>query len=250
MRNIDVSTFTILDDREKRIVRVSVSDIESNVVFSQDVTIAKSVERRSKKQGDTVLGERMNSRGDRLYIIIATDDDILNKQNALISKAVRTLGLRLIPGDIIDECMDICIETMRSRDAEDPDAAKRKIFDSFAGLGITVENLKTYLGNDGSNMSPKEINTLRALFTAIRDGETTWREAMDSRKPKVDDSKKANQTPRQKYETVKLQLSAAGKKDKADEFIKMHEGMSGRKEKDFDQSDLDYLIKEMGAMLK
>ena len=111
----------------------------------------------------------------------ATDDDILNKQNALISKAVRTLGLRLLPGDILEECMDAVIETQRSKDAVDPDAAKRKIFDSFGTVGVQVKDLQEYLGHPGETLTPKELTDLRGLYSALKDGETSWREIMDSK---------------------------------------------------------------------
>lgn len=181
MGNVTVETMTVYDDREKRIVRVMVTDLEANVPYSQDITIAKTIERRKKKDGDTVISTRTNTYGDLVYILEATDDDIINKQQALISKAIRTQGLRLIPGDIIDECMDQVMVTQKNSDAEDPDAAKRKLFDAFAGLGVHAAQIKEYLGHDGASLSPKEISDLRALYAAIRDGEASWREVMDGK---------------------------------------------------------------------
>jgi len=181
MGNITVETMTVYDDREKRIVRVTVTDLESNVPYSQDLTITKTIERRQKKEGDTVVSTRTNSYGDKLYILEATDDDIVNKQQALISKSIRTLGLRLIPGDIIDECMEEVLATQNREDAQDPDTARRKLFDAFGAQGIRVEQLKVYLGHDGSTLSPKELTELRALFAAIKDGETTWRDVLEAK---------------------------------------------------------------------
>ena len=181
MTNITVEVMTVYDDREKRIVRVTVTDLEANVPYFQDVTITKTIERRQSKDGDTVLRTRTNSYGDTLYILEATDDDIINKQQALISKAMRTIGLRLIPGDIVDECMEAVIETQRNADAEDPDAAKRKLFDAFGQLGVRAEQIKEYLGHDGSTIPPKEMADLRALYASIRDGEATWRDVMESK---------------------------------------------------------------------
>ena len=183
MGNVDVSTQTVYDDEERRIVRVSVTDLEANLPYSQDVTITKTVERRKLQAGDTPLRTRLNSYGDMLYILPGTDDDILNKQGALISKAVRTLGLRIVPGDLVDEAMVEVRATQRRKDAEDPDAAKRNLFDSFVEQGVTVEQLKEYLGHAGATLNPKELTDLRGLFAALRDGETTWREIMDAKRP-------------------------------------------------------------------
>lgn len=181
MGNITVETMTVYDDREKRIVRVTVTDLEANVPYFQDVVVTKTVERRHKKDGDTVVSTRTNSYGDTLYILEATDDDIVNKQQALISKAIRTQGLRLIPGDIVDECMDQVMVTQQNADATDPDAAKRKLFDAFHTLGVQAAQLKEYLGHDAASLSAKELSDLRALYAAIRDGEATWRDVMDNK---------------------------------------------------------------------
>lgn len=208
MTNITVETMTVYDDREKRIVRVTVTDLEANVPYSQDVTISKTIERRSTKDGDTVLSTRTNSYGDKLYILEATDDDIVNKQQALISKAVRTLGLRLIPGDIVDECMDQVLVTQKTSDAEDPDAAKRKLFDAFGTLGVQANQIKDYLGHDAHTLSPKELGDLRALYASIRDGDATWRDVMDAR---ADTEKKASGA-----DAVKDAIKGA-KKPKAEE---------------------------------
>lgn len=186
MTNITVETMTVFDDTEKRIVRVMVTDLEANVPYSQDVTITKTVERLSLKQGETPLRTRVNSKGQPLYILEATDDDILNKQGALISKAVRTLGLRLIPGDLVDEAMEAILDTQKRRDAQDPDAAKRRLFDAFASQGVSAEQLKEYLGHKGDSLSAKELADLRGLYSALKDGEATWREIMDARQPAAD----------------------------------------------------------------
>jgi hypothetical protein len=134
-----------------------------------------------------VLSTRTNSSGDTLYILEATDDEITNKQQALISKNIRTQGLRLIPGDIVDECMEQVLLTLRAADAQDPDAAKRKLFDAFGELGVRAEQLKEYLGHDATTLAPKELNDLRSLYAAIRDGEATWRDVMDAREAKAAD---------------------------------------------------------------
>jgi hypothetical protein len=192
MGNVTIETMTVYDDREKRIVRVMVTDLEANVPYSQDITIAKTIERRRKKDGDTVISTRTNSYGDTVYILEATDDDIINKQQALISKAIRTQGLRLIPGDIIDECMDQVMVTQKNADAEDPDAAKRKLFDAFGTLGVRAEQLKEYLGHDAASLSPKELQDLRALYAAIRDGEATWRDVMEAKTGQAEAAKSAS----------------------------------------------------------
>lgn len=181
MTNLTVDTTTTYDDEQRRILHVEVVDLESNVPYAQDISIIKTIERRQTKEGDMVLGTRTNSYGDKLYILQGTDDDVQNKQNALVSKALRTQALRLLPGDILDECMDTCVETIAREDAQDPDAARRQIFDAFGAIGVRAEQLKDYLGSDGASLTPSQLADLRALYSAIKDGEATWRDVMDAR---------------------------------------------------------------------
>lgn len=181
MGNITVETTTVYDDREKRIVHVTVTDLESNLPYAQDVTVEKTVERRQAKKGDEVLRTRQNKQGDMVYVIVATDDEILNKQNALLSKTIRTLGLRLVPGDLIDEALYIVRQTRQKEDAQDPDAAKRRLFDAFNEQGVSAAELAKWLGHPGEKLTEKERSDLRGIYAALRDGETSWREVMDAK---------------------------------------------------------------------
>lgn len=190
MKNIVIDETTTYDDDDKRLIQVSVSDLESNVSYTGSITVVKTVERKKTKPGDDILRKRTNSYGDPVYIIRASDDEIQNKKNALLSKAIRTLGLRHIPGDIIDEAMEMVISTQKEKDAKDPDAARKKILDAFAALNVPVADLKKYVGHELSTLSPSELTQLRALHAAIKDGESSWKSAMSERFP--DDAEKAS----------------------------------------------------------
>lgn len=193
------------DDAEKRIVRVSVTDLEGNVTYPTEVVVEKTVERSRLKEGDEPIRTRINSRGHKTYLLPATEDDLLNKQNAIVSKAIRTSALRILPGDILDECMDQVLETQRQRDNKDPSAARKKLVDAFAGIGVMPGDLKAYLGHDVAQVSPADLAHLRALFAAIRDGETSWQEALAHKtgKAKADEAGKANGAPTDLKERVR-----------------------------------------------
>ena len=181
MGNLAVETPAIYDDTDKRIIRVIVADMETNVVHSKDVTVAKRVERSRLGEGQVALKTRVNSRGRPVDLVEATDDEILNTENALVSKALRTTGLRLVPGWLIDECMTAVRATREKGTAADPDAAKRKLLDAFRGVGVTAEQVKAWLGHPADTLAPAELEELRGIFTALKDGDTTWREVMDAK---------------------------------------------------------------------
>ncbi len=181
MKNIDIQTPTIYDDREKRIVRVSVVDLESNLTYSLDITVEKTVERSKVREGQNVLRTRLNSSDRLVYIVEATEDEVLVKQAALVSKAIRTNGLRMIPGDLIDEALTTVRATMKREDFSDPDAARNTIFDFMASLGVTVPMLRKWLGHDAPTLTPKELAELREIATSIKEGDATWAEVMEAK---------------------------------------------------------------------
>lgn len=180
-KNVDIQTPTIYDDREKRIVRVSVVDLEGNLTYSTDITIEKTVERKKLGAGQQPIRSRVNSYGDVVHLVDATEDEVMVKQAALVSKAIRTNGQRLLPGDLVDEMMRAIRETANRQDAQDPDAARRKVFDFFAGLGVSMADLVKWLGHAGASLTPRELTDLRELAAAIKSGETTWVAIMDAK---------------------------------------------------------------------
>lgn len=179
--NIDIQTPVLYDDFEKRIIGVRVTDLESNTNYSADVTVQKTVERRKVKEGQTVLGTRLNSYGDTVYLVEATDDDLLNKQNALVSKAIRTGILRVLPSDIREEALDAARETMEKGDSVDPDAARKKLASAFSALGVSPGELKKFLGHELSSCSPSELADLRKVYASIKEGEASWAEHLKLR---------------------------------------------------------------------
>jgi hypothetical protein len=179
--NIAMEVTQIYDDETTRVVRVSATDLEANITWPQDVTVSKTVERRQLRKGQRAVAERTNSYGDRVFLVEASDDDLLNKQGALVSKALRTCILRIIPGNLQDEAYDVCNAILKDDAAKDPDAARNAVCDAFADKGIQPTDLEEWLGHKLEVATPSEIEQLRRLFVAIRDGEATWPEALTAR---------------------------------------------------------------------
>lgn len=201
MTNIMTSASAVYDDADKRIVRVMSIDLENNSSFEKDVTIPKVVE-RSNGHGREVVSVRTNKAGKTTYLVKATDDEILNTENALVSKAMRGCMLRLIPGDILEEAIQECYATMAKKDAQDPDAALKKLADSFAGIGVTPDQLSQYLGHPLAQVQAKELTTLRGIYTAIKDGEASWAEVLAAKDAEKKPEPKAEEKPGDKPRTL------------------------------------------------
>lgn len=184
MGNMPIEVQTIYDSDSERIVRVTVTDLETNTTYSRDLTIKKTVERKQLARGQRPLGERTNSYGDRVFIVQGTDDDVAVKEAAMVSKAMRTLILRLIPGHIQDEAEALCIQIARDQAAKDPDGERVRMLDAFASLAIYPSDLEVYLGHTTERLAPAELEYLRGIYRAIADGETTWTQVLED-KPKA-----------------------------------------------------------------
>lgn len=193
MKNVLIETKMIYEDEMKEVHNVSVTDLESNLTYPMDVKVSKTVERSKPADDGSFLAMRKNSYGKAVYTLPANDDDLLNKRAALISKAMRTLGLRIIPGDLQDEAEDIIKEIRKNEAARDPDAERKRMVDAFAEMNISATQLKEYLGHELSQCTPAELVNLRGLYGALRDGEATWASVMENKREQ-DDAKRKEDT--------------------------------------------------------
>jgi len=171
--NILSDVQVIYEDNAIRRTRVLVVDLETNASFSKEIQISKVIERKSPKDRE-VMAERVNSAGEKVYIVNATDAEMANKEAAAVSKALRNEGLRVIPSDIIDEALDVARATLRDRDKKDPDAAKKAVLDAFSEIGIRPRDIQLYLKHATDQMTPAELQELRGMYRAIKDGEARW----------------------------------------------------------------------------
>jgi hypothetical protein len=172
--NLDITSSVVFDDAERRIYRVAATDLETNTSQNQDVIVEKRVERSFVKEGQLILSRRLNSQGKETFVVEATEDELHNKANAALSKARRNLIHSLIPADIREEAEETCSETMRNRDAEDPEGARKRLTEAFWGIGVTPQQVEGLLGHPLAQLNPAELTMLRSIYTGIKDGEATW----------------------------------------------------------------------------
>jgi hypothetical protein len=178
--NLYINSSIIYEDEARRIIRIMVLDLEANLDYDKTITIEKVVERRSGK-GREVLDERLNTYGDRVFIVRATEDEMVTKENAQISKAMRNGILRCIPHHIQEEAMLRCKKTIKARIDSDPAAAKNDIIRNFSALNIMPDQIEKYLGHGLAQITSDEIADLLIVYRSIKDKQTTWRDIMDSK---------------------------------------------------------------------
>ena len=205
--NTMTETMIVYEDDHVRRIKVFCTDLETNLTYSKEIVVEKTVERRNPDKTRETIGQRVNSTGETVYIVKATEDELHNKEAIAISKAVRNEGLRLIPSDIIDEGIEQARTTLKNRDSHDPATAKKRILDSFSDIGVQPKDIEVYLGHRTDTLTPAELQDLRSMYRAIREGEARWTDYVGGdRTPKDTESKKEILT---KFE----QLVAAKKPD-------------------------------------
>ena len=163
--------------------------------------INESNNARAKKYDDKCLklGKAM---GAMIACYQAIDRNFGNEIRANIEKNNRTQK---------EGQMRALMEQMQKQDAADPDAAKNRLIDAFAQLGVSVESLKDYVGHELSALDPNELQTLRAIYSAIKDGETSWKAVMDDKAEKDAEAKQA--TKNGKVATAKATPKQESKKE-------------------------------------
>ncbi len=139
-----------------------------------------------------------------------TEDELHNKEAALISRAI---GTRLSSSRRTSSTRPwkTARTTLQKRDAEDPQAAKKKILDAFSEIGIGPRDLEKYLKHKTDMITPAEIQELRTVYRAIRDREATW---ADFIQPSPMEEKTLSRT-----EALKEKLKAARKDEPAGEDV-------------------------------
>lgn len=172
MGNISVLPSIVYEDRERMVMSIQVIDLETNTAYSDPVTLAKTVERKNG-EGREIIGERVNTSGEKVFIVLATEDEMANKINSAKSKSIRNSGLRLVPQDFIEEAEQVVSETLEGGGG-DSSLALKKMADAFSAIGVKPTELEKYLGHSLDAVSPAELKDLREVYQTLKDGESKW----------------------------------------------------------------------------
>ena len=198
--NIIISSQVIYEDETLRRIRVSATDLQTNANYSSDTVISKTIERKSNK-GREVISERLNSYGETVFIVKATDDELMIKEAATLAKMRRNLGAMLIPSDIKEEIMKQCKDAIDSQIQNNPVAERRRVIDAFDSIGVQVLRLEKILGHPIAESSPAEIAKLRKIYSAIKEGTASLSDYLESNSEDgSDDSEKKKSSIKSKMQ--------------------------------------------------
>ena len=213
--NVCSDSITLYDDAEKRIVRVIVTDLETNMTHGRDITIPKTTETLTLKPGQEAMSQRVNSQGRITFTVRPTEDKLADIEANHRSKVLRNEGLRLIPPDIKDEALVLCKATRGLSDTSDPAGARKEIVDAFAEIGVLPARLEEYLGCPLDECGPGQLGDLRDVYRAVKDGDAAISDFIEARVADVGDDEP--QPNGGKVETLKAiaKAKAAARKAQA-----------------------------------
>lgn len=198
--NIVIASHVVYEDETMRRIRVSATDLQTNANYSSDLVISKTIERKSNK-GREVVSERLNTYGETVFVVKATDDELMIKEAAMLAKMRRNLGAMLIPSDIKEEIMKQCKDAIDSQIQKDPVAERRKVIDAFDSIGVQVLRLEKILGHPIAESSPAEIAKLRKIYSTIKEGTASLSDYLESNlEDGSDDSEKKKSSIKSKMQ--------------------------------------------------
>lgn len=173
--NLDVDTQVVWDDDERLLLQVVVTDLETNNTERAPVVVRKRIERRRLRKDQVPIETRKGSNGQQLFIVGATDDEIVEATNRGVAKAMRNAILRLLRADIKQACWEQVQAT--NAVAARAEGAAEKLVAKLESVGVTREQVQAFLGHSRPTLTVEEYQRLGGIGRAISDGETTWAEA-------------------------------------------------------------------------
>lgn len=173
-KNLHVAVAETQDGPSEQTWVVSVTDLESNIVLSEEVVIQKLA---PKEVGRTEHGTIMQ-------MSPLDADEFHALRLSVCARMRRTLILQNFPHALRAECLEICLRSSEAADSSEADLVRKDMVDQFASFGVTTDDLKAYLGHAMRSINERELSGLRHVLNALRDGEATWPDFMIAKRGK------------------------------------------------------------------
>lgn len=178
--NVQVGTEIVRDTDDERHIRSYALDLQTNVRRFAETTFRKLIQRK-KKEKDSKTGKLKDIYPPVTEWVRPDERDLRELHNKHAAIAERNCSLQLLPDDFIYDARMSSRGTLMSEATNDPDAAKKKLILAFGELNIPIGEVEEVIAHSIAACSPAEIVELRQIWSAIRDGNTTWAEVRDSK---------------------------------------------------------------------
>jgi hypothetical protein len=185
--NLEVDVMQTQDGLASQDWKVVVIDLETNVVVSEEVSVPKLVERpvlNGAAATGTTDTSNLRTRGDGVLVhtVMASPDEVNAQRLDRCARLRRQLIIQKLPAELRQECLTLCLETIAQATEVNADEARKQLVASFEEIGVTLDDLKAYLGHSMKSVTDDEALQLRNILNAIREGEATWPEYLASKR--------------------------------------------------------------------
>ena len=102
------------------------------------------------------------------------------------ARRVRACILGLIPGDIVEEAVTQCEETLKAKADTSPDGIK-KMLTAFEKYGVTKEQIEIRLQRKLDAMTPAQMVGLQKIYTSLKDGMSVAAEWFQTEEPPMEE---------------------------------------------------------------
>lgn len=126
-------------------------DIETNV---RQVKIFQVKHERHAKKGTTKLTDPRD-----IYEMVANQG----------ARRLRACILGVIPGDIVEACVDEAEKTLKAKADTSPEAIK-KLVTAFESFGVTAEMISKRIQRNLDTITPAQLVGMRKIYNSLKDG--------------------------------------------------------------------------------
>ena len=128
-------------------------DLESNVRRSMIFSVKHE---RDTKNGKTTLTDNRD-----IYELVAN----------MGARRVRACILGVIPGDIVDEAVAACQNTLKNGEEKTIDDSIKNMLTNFEKrFRISRQQIESYIGYPVANFDAEDLATLRGVYNSLKDG--------------------------------------------------------------------------------
>jgi len=154
--NIDYGIIELEQNDKYSSVMAYAWDLETNTRQSKIFTVPHV--RYSTKKGNEKLTDPRD-----IYEMVANNG----------ARRVRACILGVIPGDVVDDAVDMCSETLeKNLDGPIEDVTKKMLAAFKDKFGITKEMIEEYLGYSAESFTAQDIVKLKGVYSSLKDGMT------------------------------------------------------------------------------
>lgn len=100
---------------------------------------------------------------------LSAERDIYEAIASQAQRRVRSAILEIIPGDIIEDALDACDQTLKAAVPDLPKAIKA-VLQTFAAMGVNQVMLETRMGRKAESFQAADIIALRRIWAGMKDG--------------------------------------------------------------------------------